>query len=275
MRRNLAFPSDRGLTVLEILITGVLFLILISSFAYSRRSKARFKVAHFCDEQAWRWTRAADEIEMKLRRWEMWGGACLKVGVSPVGVTQGDHIEFWDIQAARPIVRPMVLPGLMEVVAAQPFVVGQSLFVCEESTYVSAKVIHALQGGGDLPTPVEVDYPEKDKQRKFAAGALVATVIPMSYQSVMSETPPIRYLYEKIGEKQRLVTSGFENFLLQMKDDGEHKEVQVNIGFSRGECAIQREISLRSADIASAAGEWQYVTTNPIYRPFDIRKEIK
>src|ERR1043166_5526168 len=221
-----------GFSTLELFVGLIFFSILFMSFFYIRRSRVNSSITRICTEQQWRWSRALDEMEHKLHRWEMLGSNCLESGFDPISIGERGEVHFFEIQSSRPIVRPMVTPGLIEIPASSMLITGKQVLLCGKGKHVGGTVTRAYQTTAGRPFPVQLDIQGEDSNQLFSPGTWVAEVVPVELITEASEQPPAKYLYEKKEGAQRLITAGFDTFVLKANRNSSGMGTVIEMGMS-------------------------------------------
>lgn len=261
--------TDRGLTFLEITLAVVFLAILVASFWTARRNKGRAAKAHDCTERQWRWASVLEDMEWKLRRWEMSAGACLKEKILPIErqASGGDWI-LWDVESSRPMVRDMEVPHYLPVPATHQFKPGPETFICSPDGAIKGKIREVLQGGGDRPTVIHMDY-DDTVARGFGKGTLVVAVHPLVYEIRSSEQKNEKIVYQRRSEIDRIPQAqGFEDFVIQPSWNEMDPSVRIRMEFSKGDCRTETEFSMYGSEPGTAPGDWFLRKGGLVFEPW-------
>lgn len=262
---------DRGLTVLEVLLATFLLFLLTVGFLTIRQRKASMVPLRDCVEKKWQWLRMADEVEWKLRRWEILAPSCLKAGFSPVerdGVT--GFPKVWEIETVSPLIRRMTAFHRYPLAPGHEFAIGQEVVICSEG--VSRGTIRQVALGSGRQSMIEVDPAGEGTPAMLPAGAMVVAVRPILY-----ETEPVGahlILHERRSATERKpLGSGFEEWSLIGTTDREAREVNVYLKMTAGDCRFSRPFALAGGGGFLKPGRWWIRDGDLLFEPWLIASE--
>lgn len=254
MRKSAA---ERGLTVLELVLATFLFFVLTVSFLTIRQRKANAEPIRQCVEKKWQWTRMADEIEWRLRRWEILGSLCLKAGFLPVGKEERSvHPKIWNLESVAPVVRKMSAPNQYPVPPGFEIAVGQRIIACSETAVLPGTVKQTYVGTG-RQSLIEVAPEGNELPMVLPPGSFIVALKPITYE--VEEQGPSRgkILYEKMSAAERKpLGSGFEDWFLAARADRAHESVVASLEIGEGECRFVREFPLVGQGDIPRPGRW-------------------
>jgi hypothetical protein len=247
--------SDRGLTLLEIFLAAFLLFLLTASFLTIRRQKALSEPIQRCVRQQWQWLAMADEVEWRLRRWEILAASCLKAGFVPVATEKTDGFQrIWDVEMAAPVVKPVTVPDNYVVAPGSEFMAGQMVVICSATETRRGTIRHVSLGLG-RQLLVEVSPDGNEPPLPAPAGSFVVAVRPVVYESESAESGKIYYERRSATERRRL-GEGFDEWSLAANADASNSAVAVRISMRAAGCRLVREFPLLGQESSADLGRW-------------------
>jgi hypothetical protein len=262
--------TDGGLTILEIVLASFLtFLVATSVYSIYRKKKAQAPEEE-CKLRKWNWSQTLEAIEWKVRKWEVLGAPCLKVGYQPIKIEEGEVFPtLWDIILTRPVVKPMTDPHFFPIGKENDFLAGTSVVICDNEKMISGTV-KDVRLGGDKQFNLEIDYPELPGAPPFTPGTIVVGVKRLKYESEPTENPPERMLYEaKSKQERKPLVTGFEKFELSMFSDVNNAPT-AKVAFSYKECELKDTFPLVPQPTGENFGRWWVNESNMVLQPWVI-----
>ncbi|MFH1262609.1 MAG: hypothetical protein V1495_04080 [Pseudomonadota bacterium] len=247
--------TQRGLTVLEIVLATFLLFALTVSFFTLRQKKVIALSSRDCVEKKWSWIRMADEIETKLRRWEISAAPCLKAGFSPIGTDEKTGaFRLLEIEAAAPTVRSMPSPNQLPLPTGLEFAAGQQVIVCSDNVVGSGTVRRVVAGRAQIF--VEIAPEGNSITTLFPGGSFVVGVRPVFFDAEeVSGTQKILYERRSVNERKPL-GSGFERFRLAGTVEKGRDTVLAALDFESGDCRLRRRFPLSGMGTMPRPGRW-------------------
>lgn len=247
--------KQRGLTILELLLAAFLFFLVTISFFTIRERKAAMKPIYACTAKKWGWLQIADELEWKLRQWEMQASPCLRAGFQPV---ISDSITglpgIYEVVAVSPIVRKTVSPVQYPVPADHQFMAGQEIVVCSGNSFHRGKIEKgevgdskqsllgvAPLGNASMPLP--------------PPGAFVVAIAPVVYET--ASNPSLELPFGKVPrETKEPLGIDLDEWSITAATDEPTQSVRVTIQMQEGECQFSRTMTLSGEVTLSKPGRW-------------------
>ncbi|MFH1018976.1 MAG: hypothetical protein V1798_12475 [Pseudomonadota bacterium] len=266
--------TDRGFTVLEIILATALVLLVVTSWGAVHRRHREARALNECEARRWQWTNLSQDIEWRLRQWEILAGPCIQAGFVPVGSGKAaDSTDLVEVKSARPLLEAASSSNPLFLPLRSDFVINQGILVCADEGVAPGKITEVYPESANHSVVHVALNTEDGVARSFSQGTLLTAVTESRYDMEPSGKPPEKILYEKrSGQGRAPVLTAFEHFKLEGTADRENSVANVAMAFSAGRCRMAREFPIVGSSTAEAAGRWWLRGEDLVFEPWTAAK---